>query len=84
MHGLTLIYRGALREYLPSKHWYFEVYTDVSKTLGIPADCSHVFYNVIYKALFKTVFLKWDIIIDLRGSLISYLLFNEKKYIYNL
>ena len=34
------------------------------------------------KLWFKTFFLKWDIIIDLRGSLISYLLFNEKKYIY--
>ena len=30
----------------------------------------------------QTFFNKWDIIIDLRGSLISYLLFNEQKYIY--
>ena len=30
----------------------------------------------------KTFFNKWDIIIDLRGSVISYFLFNEQKYVY--
>ena len=30
----------------------------------------------------QTFFHKWDIIIDLRGSIISYLLFNDQKYVY--
>ena len=30
----------------------------------------------------QTFFFKWDIIVDLRGSIISYLLFNEQRYIY--
>ena len=30
----------------------------------------------------RTFFNKWDIVIDLRGSIISYFLFNKKKYVY--
>ena len=30
----------------------------------------------------QTFFHKWDIVIDLRGSIISYLLFNDQKYVY--
>ena len=30
----------------------------------------------------QTFFNKWDIVIDLRGSIISYFLFNKKKYVY--
>ena len=34
------------------------------------------------KLWFQTFFNKWDIIIDLRGSLISYFLLNNQKYVY--
>ena len=34
------------------------------------------------KLWLQTFFYKWDIVIDLRGSAISYFLFNERKYIY--
>ena len=34
------------------------------------------------KLWLSTFYYKWDIIIDLRGSIISYLLFNDQKYIY--
>ena len=34
------------------------------------------------KLWIKTFFNNWDIIIDLRGSIISYLLFHRKRYIY--
>tara|TARA_B100000949_G_scaffold2863_1_gene2587 strand:+ start:614 stop:1564 length:951 start_codon:yes stop_codon:yes gene_type:complete len=30
----------------------------------------------------QTFFNKWDIVVDLRGSIISYLLFNNQKYVY--
>ena len=30
----------------------------------------------------RTFFNKWDIVFDLRGSIISYFLFNKKKYVY--
>ena len=35
-----------------------------------------------FKLWLKTFFFKWDIIIDLRGSVISYILYNQEKYIY--
>ena len=34
------------------------------------------------KLWLQTFFNKWDIVIDLRGSVISYLIFNNQKYIY--
>ena len=46
---------------------------------------------ILKKILFKshwlklwlnTFFMKWDIIIDLRGSLISYMLFTKERYVY--
>ena len=33
------------------------------------------------KLWLQTFFNKWDIVIDLRGSVISYLIFNNQKYI---
>ena len=41
------------------------------------------FFKVHWLELWsQTFFNKWDIVIDLRGSIISYFLFNKKKYVY--
>ena len=41
------------------------------------------FFKIHWLELWSRTFLnKWDIIIDLRGSVISYFLFNKKKYVY--
>ena len=41
------------------------------------------FFKVHWLELWsRTFFNKWDIVIDLRGSIISYFLFNKKKYVY--
>ena len=41
------------------------------------------FFKIHWLELWTRTFLnKWDIIIDLRGSVISYFLFNKKKYVY--
>ena len=34
------------------------------------------------KLWFQTFFTKWDIVIDLRGSILGYLIFTKKKYVY--
>ena len=41
------------------------------------------FFKIHWLELWTRTFLnKWDIVIDLRGSVISYFLFNKKKYVY--
>jgi len=41
------------------------------------------FFKIHWLELWSRTFLnKWDIVIDLRGSVISYFLFNKKKYVY--
>jgi len=41
------------------------------------------FFKIHWLELWRrTFFNKWDIVIDLRGSIISYFLFNKKKYVY--
>ena len=79
--------------YIKNKFPYSSLYIATGKT---PASLFKNFGNIkkifiLKKKKFKihwlelwwqTFFNKWDIIIDLRGSFISYLLFNEQKYIY--
>jgi len=41
------------------------------------------FFKIHWLELWSRIFFnKWDIVIDLRGSIISYFLFNKKKYVY--
>mgnify|MGYP002525202043 CR=1 FL=1 len=42
----------------------------------------HFFKTHWLKLWYQTFFNKWDIVIDLRGSIIAYFLFNKQKYVY--
>ena len=58
------------------------IYTNYKNIKKIFLLKKKVFKAHWFQLLFKTIFIKWDIVIDLRGSIISHILFTREKYIY--
>jgi len=57
----------------------FKNFNNVKKTFILKKK----FFKIHWlKLWYQTFFNKWDIVIDLRGSVISYFLFKKKKYVY--
>ena len=58
------------------------IYTNYKNVKKIFILKKEVFKIHWLKLWLKTTFIKWDTIIDLRGSIIAHILFTKKKYIY--
>ena len=63
----------------PSASQLYKNFPNLEKAISIKKKKFNLHWFIIWKSCF---FKKWDIIIDFRSSLLSYILFHKKKYIF--
>ena len=63
----------------PSSGQLYENFPNLEKIITIKKQKFNFHWFLIWK---KCFFQKWNIIIDFRSSLVSYILFNQKKFIF--